>query len=230
MPLQWFAGFEGGDLTELLAFTSGVSASALAKRHGNYGCRITVPAGASARYVTLANGYDANGAPSATTRDAYTVGFGLRVQVLPAVADTAEYLLFLGADTTHRASLRLGADGTLRLHLGVANNPAAATSGALTIGTWVYCELAVLADRYVWKLDGQAVSAGAADVGGPMNKAYLGKYADLALQGYTIDVDDLYTADDDATFGPTVRVARLNAAANGEHNSWFPPPPEDLEP
>lgn len=229
MPLQWFAGFEAGDLTELLAFTSGVSATAAATRNGNYGCRITVPAGpAGTKYITLANGYDANGAPSATARDAYTVGCGLRVQVLPAIPGTDEYLLFVGADTTHRASLRLGADGTLRLHLGAAGNPATATYGPLTIGQWVYCELVVLPDRYVWRIDGTIVSAGAADVGGTMNKAYLGKYADLAMQGYTVDVDDLYVADDDTTFGPTARVARLNAAADGTETGWDVPtlPPE----
>jgi len=227
MPLQWFAGFEGGDLSELIASSGGVAVSAASQRNGSYGCRLTVPTGTLLAYITLGNGYDANGNPAAIARAVYTVGLGLRVLALPQTLNQREYLLLIGANTTHRASLRLGQDGLIRLHVGPSGLPPVATIGPVTLNRWYFCDLAVLPDRYTWRLNGQVVAQGLAAPGGAMNTAYLGKRLNLASQGYTIDVDDLYTCDDATLFGPTARVARLNANGSGTASGWSAPQPEE---
>ncbi|HPM23985.1 MAG TPA: hypothetical protein PLP66_08755 [Phycisphaerae bacterium] len=230
MPLQWFAGFEAGDLGEVITYSGGIAVSAAAKRNGNYGCRITVPSGMVVTYITLANGYDNNGNPATISRTAYTVGFGLRVLALPQTLKSWEYLLLIAANTTHRASLRLGQTGNIQLCLGSGVSPPVATWGPLTLNRWYFCELAVLIDRYTWRMDGQVVAQGLGSPGGSMNSAHLGKRINLASQGYTVDVDDIYTCDDATLFGPTARVARLNANGDGTASGWYPPPPEELEP
>lgn len=230
MPLQWFAGFEAGDRAELITYSGGVAVSAAPKRNGDYGCRLTVPTGMVVTYITLGNSYDANGNPAAISRTGYTVGFGLRVLALPQTLKAWEYLLLIAANTTHRASLRLGQSGGIQLHIGSSGSFAVATFGPLTLNQWYYCELAVLFDRYIWRMDGQVVTQGLGSPGGSMNYAYLGKRLNLASQGYTVDVDDIYTCDDATLFGPSARVARLNANGNGTASGWYPPPPEEIEP
>jgi hypothetical protein len=230
MPLQWFAGFEAGDLGEVVTYSGGVAVSAGAKRSGTYGCRVTVPSGMIVTSITLGNGYDANGNPATISRTAYTVGFGLRVLTLPQSFKTWEYLLLVAANTTHRASLRLGQSGGIQLHIGSSVSPAVATFEPVTLGQWYFCELAVLFDRYAWRMDGQVVAQGLASPGGSMNSTHLGKRINLASQGYTIDVDDIFTCDDATLFGPTVRVARLNANGVGTASGWYPPPPEEPSP
>lgn len=230
MPLQWFAGFEAGDLGEVITYSGGVAVTAAAKRNGNYGCRITVPSGMVVTYITLANGYDANGNPASIARTAYTAGFGLRVLALPQTLKQWEYLLLVAYSITHRASLRLGQDGTIRLHVGASGLPYIGGFGPVTLNRWYFCELAVLYDRYTWRMDGQVVAQGLGSPGGSMNTAYLGKRINLASQGYTVDVDDIYTCDDATLFGPTARVARLNANGMGTASGWYPPPPEEPPP
>lgn len=230
MPLQWFAGFEAGDLGEVVTYSGGVAVSAAAKRSGNYGCRLTVPSGMIVTSITLGNGYDANGNPATISRTAYGVGFGLRVLALPQTLNQWEYLLLVAYSTTHRASLRLGQDGTIRLHVGASGLPYIGSFGPVTLNQWYFCELAVLYDRYTWRMDGQVVAQGLGSPGGSMNAAYLGKRINLASQGYTIDVDDIYTCDDATLFGSTARVARLNANGMGTASSWYPPPPEEPPP
>ena len=230
MPLQWFAGFEAGDLGEVVTYSGGVAVSAAAKRSGNYGCRLNVPDGMIVTSITLGNGYDANGNPATISRTAYTVGFGLRVLTLPQSLKTWEYLLLVAANTTHRASLRLGESGAIQLHVGSSVSPAVATFGPVTLNRWYFCELAVLFDRYTWRMDGQVVAQGLGSPGGLMNSAHLGKRINLASQGYTIDVDDIYTGDDGQFYGPTTRVVRLNANANGSQFGWYAYPPEESPP
>jgi len=227
MPVQWFAGFEAGDTNELVALGGAVSVSPLYQRSGNYGGRIVVPPSSSTAYITLGSGFDANGNPTNLSRTAYTLGCGLRLMALPQSPDTWEYLLYIALSTTHRASLRLGADGTLRLHVGASGAAHLASFGPLELGRWYFCELAVLADRYVWRMDGQVVAQGLAAPGGAMNVTYLGKRFNLASQGYTVDVDDLYTSDDGQLYGPTTRVVRLSANANGTAFGWMAYPPEE---
>jgi hypothetical protein len=230
MPVQWFAGFEAGDTNEVVSLSGSVAINAAYKRSGAYGARITVPTGAGVSYLTAANGYDANGNPTNVNRTAFTVGFGLRVIALPQTLSAWEYLLFIGSGATHRASLRLGQDGTLRLHIGASGSGYLASIGPVQLNRWYFCELAVLIDRYTWRMDGQGVAQGLGSPGGSMNAAYLGKRYNLASQGYTIDVDDLYASDDGTLLGSTARVARLNANASGSQFAWYPypdePPPE----
>ena len=233
MPVQWFAGFEAADTNELVALGGSVSVNALYKRSGHYGCRIAVPQSSSTAYITLANGFDANGNPTGVSRTAYMLGFGMRLVSLPQTPGVWEYLLYIALSTTHRASLRLTQEmgevqtGALRLHIGASGAPHVAQIGSLALGRWYFCELAVLTDRYVWRMDGQVVAQGLASPGGSMNAAYLGKRLNLASQGYTLDVDDLYTGDDAVFYGPTTRVARLSANANGTASDWITFPPED---
>ena len=226
MPAQWFTGFEAGDTNELVGLGGSVSVGVGYKRSGNYGCRIVAPQSSGTAYITLANGFDANGNPMTVSRTAYTLGFGMRLTALPQTAGMWEYLLYVAYSTTHRASLRIGKDGTLRLHVGAAGIPHIASFGPVELGRWYYAELAVLPDRYVWRMDGQVVAQGLASPGGSMNAAYLGKRFNLASQGYTLDVDDLYTCDDGMLYGPTARVARLNANANGTAAGWSSYPPD----
>lgn len=226
MPLQWFAGFEAFDLAEVVTF-SGATVGAAYQRSGACGCRLAVPSGTTPVNITVANGYDANGNPATISRTAYTIGFGLRVIALPQTAGQWEHLLFIGAGAAHRASLRLGQDGTLRLHLGAEVAPHLGSFGPVQLNRWTYCELAVLFDRYVWRMEGRVVAQGLGGPGGSMDAAYLGKRFNLAAQGYTVDVDDVYTCDDATLFGPSVRVARLNANANGAQFGWDPFPPDD---
>jgi len=230
MPAQWFAGFEAGDTNELVALGGSVAIGAMYKRSGNYGCRIIVPQSTSTAYVAAANGIDANGNPTSIARLAYTLGFGMRLTALPQTAGTWEYLLYVAYSTTHRASLRIGKDGTLRLHVGASGAPYIASFGPVELGRWYFCELAVLFDRYAWRMDGQLVAQGLASPGGSMNSAYLGKRFNLASQGYTLEVDDLYTCDDGMFYGPTARVTRLNANANGTAFGWMAYPPEEPPP
>ncbi|MEW6197750.1 MAG: hypothetical protein AB1601_03675 [Planctomycetota bacterium] len=229
MPLQWFAGFEAADFTEVVT-VSGATVGAAYKRSGGYGCRLTVPTGTTLINIAVGNGYDANGNPTTISRTAYTIGFGLRVIALPQTNGQWEHLVFIGSGATHRASLRLGSDGTLRLHLGTVGSPHLASFGPIQLNRWYFCELVVLSDRYVWRMDGSVVAHGLGGPGGSMNVAYLGKRYNLASQGYTVEVDDVYTCDDATMFGPTVRVARLNANVNGSQFGWTPypsePPPE----
>jgi len=227
MPVQWFAGFEAADTNELVAIGGSVSVGALYKRSGNYGGRIVVPQSCSTAYITLANGFDANGNPASISRTAYTLGFGMRLMALPQSLGTWEYLLYIALSTTHRASLRLGQDASLQLHIGSSGSPYVAKVKSLALGRWYLCELAVLFDRYVWRMDGQIVAQGLGGPGGSMNTASLGKRFNLASQGYTLDVDDIYTCDDGQFYGPTTRVARLNANANGTAFGWMAYPPEE---
>jgi hypothetical protein len=229
MPLQWFAGFEAFDLAEVVTF-SGATVGAAYKRSGSYGCRLTVPTGTTLVNIAVANGYDANGNPTTISRTAYTIGFGLRVIALPQTPGQWEHVLFIGSGVTHRASLRLGEDGTLRLHIGAVGSPHLGSFGRVDLNRWYFCELAVLFDRYIWRMDGKVVAQGLGGPGGSMNVAYLGKRYNLASQGYTVDVDDLYTCDDATLFGPTVRVARLNANVNGSQFGWYPYPPDEPPP
>lgn len=231
MPVQWFAGFEAGDTNELVALAGAVVVGAAHKRSGNYGCRIIAPPNTGTAYITLANGYDANGNPTTISRTAYALGFAMRLMTLPQTPGVWEYLLYIALSTTHRASLRLGQQagpeptGALRLHIGAGGGPPVAEVGGLALGRWYYTELAVLSDRYVWRMDGQVVAQGFGGPGGSMNSAYLGKRFNLASQGYTLDVDDLYTCDDGQFYGPTTRVARLNAGADGSAAGWLVYPP-----
>ncbi|MEW6249181.1 MAG: hypothetical protein AB1716_00915 [Planctomycetota bacterium] len=228
MPVQWFAGFEAGDTNELVSLGGSVGISPSYKRSGNYGCRIVVPQSTGTAYVAVANGYDANGNPTSVYRSAYTLGFGMRLTTLPQTMGLWEYLAYIAYSATHRASLRIGQDGTLRLHIGTSGSPHIASFGPVELNRWYFCELAVLFDRYVWRMDGQVVAQGLASPGGTMNSAALGKRYNLTSQGYTLDVDDIYTGDDAVFYGPTARVARLNANANGTSYGWTPnePPPE----
>ncbi len=226
MPAQWFAGFEAGDTNELVALGGLVSVGAAYKRSGNYGCRIIAPQSSGTAYITFANGFDANGNPTTVSRTAYTLGFGMRLATLPMVQGVWEYLLYVAYSTTHRASLRLDGNGMIRLHVGASGSPYIASFGPIELGRWYFCELAVLFDRYVWRMDGQVVAQGLASPGGSMNAAYLGKRFNLASQGYTLDVDDLYTCDDGMFYGPTTRVARLNANVSGTQIGWAPYPPD----
>ncbi|MEP0848340.1 MAG: hypothetical protein HRF50_16145 [Phycisphaerae bacterium] len=230
MPVQWFTGFEAADTNELVALGGSVTVGAAYKRSGNYGCRIVVPQSTSTAYIAVANGYDANGNPASISRTAYTLGFGMRLTSLPQTTGTWEYLLYVAYGTTHRASLRIGKDGTLRLHVGASGSPYIASFGPIELGRWYFCELAVLFDRYVWRMDGQIVAQGLASPGGSMNTASLGKRYNLASQGYTLDVDDIYTCDDAVFYGPTARVARLNASVNGTSFGWTANPPEEPPP
>ncbi len=236
MPAQWFAGFEAGDTSELVGLAGAVSVGAAHKRSGNYGCRIIAPQSTGTAYITLANGFDANGNPATVSRAAYTLGFALRLTSLPQTAGAWEYLLYLALGTTHRASLRLTQEtgpeptGGLRLHIGASGGAPVAEIGGLAPGRWTFCELAVLPDRYLWRMDGQVVAQGLASPGGSLNAAYLGKRFNLASQGYTLDVDDLYTGDDAMFYGPTIRVARLNANANGTAAGWTVYPPHVPDP
>jgi len=230
MPVQWFAGFEAGDTNELVGLAGAVSVGAPYKRSGNYGCRISVPQSTGTAYITLANGFDANGNPTTVSRTAYTLGFGMRLSTLPMVQGVWEYLLYVAYSTTHRASLRLDGNGMIRLHVGASGSPHIASFGPIELGCWYFCELAVLPDRYIWRMDGQVVSQGLASPGGSMNAAHLGKRFNLASQGYTLDVDELYTGDDAMFYGPTTRVARLNANANGTAAGWSIYPPDVPDP
>lgn len=224
MPLQWFAGFEAGNQSELLTYSGEVVVAAAFCRSGNYGCRITVPTGTLTTYLTLANGYNAYGAPVAISRTAYTVGFGLRVLAFPQMLGTCEYLLLIAAGAMHRASLQLRQSGSVELRVGSGISPAVATFGPVTLNRWYFCELAVLFDRYLWRMNGQVVIQAFGSPNGAMDTAYLGKRINIASQGYTIDVDDLYTADDATLLGPTARVARLSANADGTQYGWVPYP------
>ncbi len=236
MPVQWFAGFEAADTNELVTLGGSVSVGAAYKRSGNYGCRIVVPQSSSTAYITLANGFDASGNPTSISRTAYALGFGMRLMSLPQTPGVWEYLLYIALSTTHRASLRLTQEmgevqtGTLRLHIGASGAPYVAQIGGLALGRWYFCELAVLFDRYVWRMDGQVVAQGLASPGGSMNAAYLGKRFNLASQGYTLDVDDLYTGDDGTLYGPTTRVARLTSNASGTQSGWYAFPPDEPPP
>jgi len=230
MPVQWFAGFEAADTNELVAIGGSVSVGMLYKRSGNYGCRIVVPQSTSTAFLSVANGFDANGNPTSISRTAYTRGFGMRLMALPQSPGTWEYLLYIASSSTHRASLRLGQDGTLRLHIGASGAPYIASFGPVVLGRWYHCELAVLFERYVWRMDGRVVAQGLASPGGSMNSAALGKRFNLASQGYTLDVDDIYTCDDGQFYGPTTRVARLNVNANGTQYGWSPYPPDEPPP
>jgi len=230
MPVQWFAGFEAGDTNELLGVGGSVSVGAAHKRSGNYGCRIIAPQSTGTAYITLANGFDANGNPTTVSRTVYTLGFAMRLATLPMVQGVWEYLLYVAYGTTHRASLRLDGDGVIRLHVGTSGSPYIASVGPVELGRWYFCELAVLFDRYIWRMDGQVVAQGLASPGGSMNAAYLGKRFNLASQGYTLDVDDIYTGDDGVLYGPTTRVARLNANANGTAAGWTIYPPDVPDP
>lgn len=230
MPVQWFAGFEAGDSNEVMSLSGSVAISAAYKRNGAYGARITVPTGTTVAYIAAANGYDANGNPTNIARTTFTLGFGLRMIALPQTLSAWEYLLFIASSATHRASLRLGQDGTLRLHVGASGGGHLASFGPVQLSRWYFCELAVLFDRYTWRMDGNVVAQGLGSPGGSMNAAYLGKRYNLASQGYTIDVDDIYACDDLTLLGPTARVARLNANVSGTQFAWYPypdePPPE----
>lgn len=225
MPLQWFAGFEAFDLVEVISFTN-ASVGAGYKRSGSYGCRLTVPVGTTLVNIAAANTYDTNGNPTTATRTTYTLGFGLRVIALPQTAGQWEHLVYIALSTTHRASLRLGQDGTLRLHIGAVGSAHIASFGPVELNRWYFCDLAVLADRFIWRMDGRIVAQGAAAPGGTMSVAYLGKRFNLASQGYTVDIDDLYTCDDATLFGPTARVVRCNPNANGTASNWYPSAPE----
>ena len=222
MPAQWFAGFEAGDTSELVGLAGAVSVGAAYKRSGNYGCRIIAPQSSGTAYITLANGFDANGNPATVSRTAYALGFALRLTSLPQTAGAWEYLLYLALGTTHRASLRINKDGMICLHIGAVGSPCLAGFGPVELSRWYYCELAVLSDRYTWRMDGQVVAQGLASPGGAMNVAYLGKRANLSSQGYTLDVDDIYTCDDETFYGSTTRVVRLNANADGTQSDWSP--------
>jgi hypothetical protein len=225
MPLQWFAGFEAGDRNELVDDNGAVTVSAAARRSGAYGCRIAVPAGTTPTYVTLATGYNAQGQPALLSRETLTVGLALRLASRPTTSGSWEALLWIASGTTHRASLRIDATGALRLHVGTQTDPPVASSAALPLARWVYCEITLRPDGYRWRLDGQPIAQGDVGPGGTMNAVYVGRRISLAGQGYTVDIDDLFTADDPTLFGPTARVVRLNANTFGSYNGWYPPPP-----
>lgn len=224
MGLQWFAGFEAGDRNELVSYSGAVSVQSGYARSGGYGCRIMVPP-SSGGFVTVANALDGTGRPANVARNTFTIGFGLRVLSLPDMGGTWESLLYIAAGTTHRASLRIGQDGTLRLHIGALGSTVVATYGPVPLDQWLFCELAVRSDRWIWRMDGQTVAHGLGSPDGAMDTAYLGKRVNIASQGYTIDVDDLYTCDDATFFGPTARIVRLNPNAQGTSSMWYPPPP-----
>lgn len=230
MPVQCFAGFEAGDMNELLVASGSVALNKTYARSGEYGCRIIPPSGPTAAFISLANGLDGNGAPSATARTSYTVGFAFRVLALPATPGAWEYLLYIASSSTHRASLRLCQDGRIGLHIGSSVAPQIAAFGPLTLSRWYYAEVVVLVDRYVWRMDGQVVAQGLGSPGGSMNAAYIGKRFSLGAQGYVMDTDDIYTADDLTLLGPTTRVVRLSANANGNAYSWMPYPPDEPPP
>lgn len=219
MSVQWCAGFEAGDANELVGVAGSVSVLEAAARSGRYGVRIAPPTGGDSAYITLANTLSSYGRPSTIARSVYVLGFAFKVVTPPALPGR-EYLLYLANNTAHRASLRLGPDGRLGLHVGDAASPPVATFGAVAMGRWHYCELAVLPDSYVWRMDGSLVATGAASPGGTMNRAYLGKRFDLGGQGYVLDVDDICTDYEPVFLGPTTRVIRLNPNADGDRGSW----------
>jgi hypothetical protein len=218
--VQWCAGFEAGDANELVGVAGSVSVIEAAARTGRYGVRIAPPAGGDSAYITLANTLTGFGTPSVTSRSAYVLGFAFRVVAPPTAPGTWEYLLYIANYTQHRASLSLSGEGRLALRIGAMDAPVSATFGPVVPGRWHYCELAVLADSFVWRMDGQLVATGAAAPGGIMNRAYLGKRIDLQEQGYTLDVDDLYTETAPDFLGPTARVLRLAPNADGETVAW----------
>lgn len=226
MGLQWFAGFEAGDRNELVSYSGAVSVQSGYARSGAYGCRIMVPP-SSVGFITVANGFDSTGRPATIARTTFTIGFGLRLLSLPEMSKAWEGLLYIASGTTHRASLRIGQDATLRLHVGALGSPVVASYGPVQLNRWLFCELAVLFDRWIWRMDGQIVAQGLGSPDGSMNTAYLGKRVNIASQSYIVDVDDIYTCDDATFFGPTARIVRLNPNAQGTSSMWYPPPPED---
>jgi hypothetical protein len=138
---EWsrWAGVALTALLAVLAFTvqwGVVSVGAAYKRSGNYGCRIVAPQGSGTAYITLANGFDANGNPATVSRTAYTLGFGMRLATLPMVQGVWEYLLYVAYSTTHRASLRLDGDGVIHLHVGASGWPYIASFRPVDLGRW----------------------------------------------------------------------------------------------
>jgi hypothetical protein len=220
VSVQWCAGFEAGDVNELVGVTGSVSVLESAARSGQYGVRIAPPAGGDSAYLTLANTVTSLGTPSVISRSAYVLGFAFRIVAPPTAPASWEYLLYIANNTQHRASLWLSGEGRLSLRIGDINAPVLATFGPVATGRWYYCELAVLADSFIWRMNGQLVATGAAAPGGTMNRAYLGKRVDLESQAYTVDVDDIYTETEADFLGPTARVLRLAPNVDGETAFW----------